>query len=222
LAAAAFPGGPSHAPRILSTRLHTPLGCIVIPPARHRWDATSATSLYLALGPDDVPKRCPPLTESPFCPPRVLLGAGRGQPRLGRRYPALFARIGSSAPPKPSRRLSSRVYGESLQVPASLLLEVGGSRRYLHNPCIGAWPYTPPRFLSASTRFFLRNIGLTYRSESFGSRVNFHTMQLQHGSASRGCRHSFMFRLLCSLDPQIAPTAVAHCPLGSRAVYTTQ
>ena len=30
-----------------------------------------------------------------------------------------------------------------------------------------------------------------------------------------------MFRLPCSLDPQVAPTAVALCPLGSRAVYTT-
>ncbi len=38
LAAAAFPRGPSQAPRSLSTRLHTPLGYIVIPPARHHWD----------------------------------------------------------------------------------------------------------------------------------------------------------------------------------------
>ncbi len=103
----------------------------------------------------------PATYREPLCPPRVLLGTGRGQPRLGRRYPPLFAHIGSCAPPKPSRRLSSRLYDESLQVAASLLLGVGGSRRCLHNPCIGAWPLTPPRFLSASTRFFLRNIGLT-------------------------------------------------------------
>ena len=138
---------------------------------------SSSTSLGCSIAlPGTESRRCsqavPATYREPLCPPRVLLGAGRDQPRLGRRYPALFARIGSSAPPKPSRRLSSRVYGESLQVAASLLLEVGGSRRYLHNPCIGAWPHTPPRFLSASTRFFLRNIGLTYRSESFGSRVN--------------------------------------------------
>ena len=141
LAAAAFPRGPSQAPRSLSTRLHTPLGYIVIPPARHHWDLTS---LYLALSPDDVPKWCPPLTESPFARHECYNGAGRGQPRLGRRYPALFARIGSCAPPKSSRRLSFRVYSESLQVAASLLLEDGGSRRYLHNPCIGAWSRTPP------------------------------------------------------------------------------
>ena len=37
----------------------------------------------------------------------------------------------------------------------------------------------------------------------------------------RGCSHSFMFKLPYSLDPQVAPTAVARSPLGSRAVYTT-
>ena len=30
-----------------------------------------------------------------------------------------------------------------------------------------------------------------------------------------------MFRLPCSLDPQVAPTAMAQSPQGSRAVYTT-
>ena len=103
----------------------------------------------------------PATYREPLCPPRVLLGTGRGQPRLGRRYPSLFAHIGSCAPPKPSRRFCIRSYDESLQVAASPLLGVGGSRRYLHNPCIGAWSLTPPRFLSASTRFFLRNFGLT-------------------------------------------------------------
>ena len=38
----------------------------------------------------------------------------------------------------------------------------------------------------------------------------------------RGCSHSVMFRLPHLLDPQVAPTAEALCPLGSRAVYTTQ
>jgi len=37
----------------------------------------------------------------------------------------------------------------------------------------------------------------------------------------RGCSHSVMFRLPHWLDPQVAPTAEALCPLGSRAVYTT-
>ena len=38
----------------------------------------------------------------------------------------------------------------------------------------------------------------------------------------RGCSHFIMFRLPYSLDPQVAPTAVARMPQGSRAVYTTQ
>ena len=38
----------------------------------------------------------------------------------------------------------------------------------------------------------------------------------------RGCSHSVMFRLPHLLGPQVAPTAEAQCPLGSRAVYTTQ
>ncbi len=41
------------------------------------------------------------------------------------------------------------------------------------------------------------------------------------GQPFRGCSHSLMFRLLCSLDPPIAPTAEV-LPLGGRAVYTTQ
>jgi hypothetical protein len=33
-------------------------------------------------------------------------------------------------------------------------------------------------------------------------------MQLQQGGLFRGCSHSLMFRLLCSLGPPVAPTAV--------------
>src|SRR5262245_9927543 len=38
----------------------------------------------------------------------------------------------------------------------------------------------------------------------------------------RGCSHAVMFRLPHLLGPQVAPTAEAFSPLGSRAVYTTQ
>ena len=110
---------------------------------------SSSTSLGINIAlPGTESRRCshvvPATYREPLCPPQVLLGTGRGQPRLGRRYPTIFAHIGSCAPPKSFRRLSSRVYGESLQVAASLLLEDGGSRRYLHNPCMGAWSPTPP------------------------------------------------------------------------------
>jgi hypothetical protein len=40
------------------------------------------------------------------------------------------------------------------------------------------------------------------------------------GTSSRGCSHSFMFRLPRSLDPQVAPTEVSQA-LGGRAVYAT-
>jgi hypothetical protein len=46
-------------------------------------------------------------------------------------------------------------------------------------------------------------------------------MQLQQGSAFRGCSHYIMFRLPRSLDPQVAPTAEVLTLQVGRAVYTT-
>ena len=40
------------------------------------------------------------------------------------------------------------------------LLEVGGSRRYLHSLCIGAWTHTPPPPSGALARCFPEGIGL--------------------------------------------------------------
>jgi hypothetical protein len=50
LAAAAFPGGPSQTTRGSSTRLHTPLDCMVIPPARH--------PLKVSLRPGSESRQC--------------------------------------------------------------------------------------------------------------------------------------------------------------------
>ena len=55
----------------------------------------------------------------------------------------------------------------------------------------------------------------------FGTPKILPAMQLQQGSASRGCSRSLMFRLPRSLDPQVAPTAVPLSELGGQAVYTT-
>ncbi len=41
------------------------------------------------------------------------------------------------------------------------LLEVGPSRHYLCNPCVGDWTHTPPCSSGALTRFFPKDIGLT-------------------------------------------------------------
>ncbi len=87
------------------------------------------------------------------------------------------------------------------------LLEDGGSRRYLRHPCIGAWTRTPPRPPGAPTRFFPGGIGLTSRLTR-SARETIPVMQRQQGQIYRGCSHSVMFRLPCSLGPQIAPTAV--------------
>ena len=43
------------------------------------------------------------------------------------------------------------------------LLEVGPSRHYLCNPCVGDWIPTPPCYSGALTRFFPKDIGLTLR-----------------------------------------------------------
>jgi hypothetical protein len=54
-------------------------------------------------------------------------------------------------------------FGRSLQVAASPLLEDGPSRRYLYDPCIGAWIPTPSRLSGALVRFFPDHIGLILR-----------------------------------------------------------
>ena len=65
-----FPEGPSQTSRGLSTRLHTPLGCMIIPPARHplRLSPFPWHSVQMVF-----PIWCPPLTESPFARSRCYL-----------------------------------------------------------------------------------------------------------------------------------------------------
>ena len=86
------------------------------------------------------------------------------------------------------------------------LLEVGLSRRYLRNLYTGAWTLTPQCLSGAFTRFFPESIGLTLDLRR-SAHQKLPVMQLQQGQSFRGCSHSFMFRLPCLLDPQIAPTA---------------
>ena len=61
-------------------------------------------------------------------------------------------------------------------------LEEGGSRRYLHNPYIGAWTRTPPRSPGALTRFFPEDIGLT-SDLTRSARETIPAKQLQQGVA---------------------------------------
>ena len=102
------------------------------------------------------------------------------------------------------------------------LLGDGPSRHYLCNPCIGAWTPTPQCSPGALARFFPGDNGLTSDPpQADSAHQTAPAMQPQQGIFFRGCSHSPIFRLPCSLDPQVAPTAEALCFQGSQAVYTT-
>ncbi len=136
-------------------------------------------------------------------------------------YPSFITHTGSCARPKPSHILQLLLGQWVFAGCRKPLLGDGPSRHYLCNPCIGAWTPTPQCPSGALARFFPENNGLT--SDVTGSaHQTLPIMQLQPGSLFRGCSHSLMFRLPCSLDPQAAPTTEVHCPQGGRAVYTTQ
>ncbi len=100
------------------------------------------------------------------------------------------------------------------------LLEVGPSRHYLRNPCIGAWSLTPRRSSGAFTRFFPEDSGLAPEGTS-SARTKDRRNATSTTGCFRGCRHSFTFKLPYSLDLPVAPTAVNSRSLGSQAVYTT-
>jgi len=79
---------------------------------------------------------------------------------LGRHYSPFIAHTDSCVRPSPSCRLVflvRRVFAGCHQS----LLGNGPSRRYLRNPCIGAWTPTPWRSFGARTRFFPKDICLT-------------------------------------------------------------
>ena len=110
----------------------------------------------------------------------------------------------------PPGRLGGPSYAGSLQVVASPCWGMGPSRHYLCNPCVGAWTHTPPRLSSALAHSFLESTGLTPRKMR-SAREIVPAMQRQQGAVFRGCSHSFIFRLLRSLGPQIASTAASSC-----------
>ncbi len=169
---------------------------------------------HLALRPDGAPTRCPPLTESPFAHWRRYLLWGGVQHLLGRRYPAFFAHTGSCAEPNTSHRLRPRPCRQVLAGCYEPLLVDGPSRRYLHNLCMGAWARTPLRSTGALTCFFPVDVGLHPDMRGLARRIP-PRRDCYVGKVSRGCSHSFTFRLPYSLDPLIAPTAAsATCGAG--------
>ena len=98
------------------------------------------------------------------------------------------------------------------------LLGDGPSRRYLRNPCVGAWTPTPRCSFGALIRFFPENIGLTPRETGSAHAI------------SRQCNFSGdRLSRLQSFDyvqaPMVArPPGCSHRALvpGSQAVYATQ
>ena len=81
-------------------------------------------------------------------------------------------------------------------------------------------PY-PAAFLRCFYPFLPEEHRPHVRSETFGTLI-YSCIATSAGHAFRGCSHSVMFRPLCLLDPQVAPTAVNYNSQGGRAVYTTQ
>ena len=170
MAAAAIPEGSSQTARGLSTRLHTPLESMVIPPARCRWSFPSMMVL------DDT--RHLPRAPSPEAGVTCLgetfniSSAGVTQPSQ-----LILAHAPHQIPPAD---LGLRPIQQVFAGCCEPLLEGGGSRRYLHSPCVGAWTHTPPRPLGALARFFPRGNGLTNQASS-STRESFPTMQLLWG-----------------------------------------
>ena len=151
---------PSNLPlriRGLSTRLHTPLDGMVISSARHPGRVHSRP----ALSPAVLPLRCPLLTESLFARERALPPPGTASWHcFSRCCPTFIAPIGSCARPKSSCRLRLSLVRQVFAGCYEPLLDGGPSRRYLCDPCTGAWVRTPPRPSSAGVRCFPLGIGL--------------------------------------------------------------
>jgi hypothetical protein len=158
-------------------------------------------------------RQCPPSAEGPFAPSRRYLSGGGLAGHLEGSYPFVVAHTGSCAQPKPSRLLRSSLARRVFAGCCQPLLGDGRSRRYLHNPCVGAWTPTPPRSTGALTRYLPSGHRPHLSFNRFGTQ-NFPRHGFNMGLQFRGCSHFLMFRLPHSLGPLTAPTAGALCPSG--------
>jgi len=165
--------------------------------------------------------KCPPFTESPFARSRCYLLRCHVYARHQRALPLLHSSYWLMRRPNPSCRLGLNLVRQVfVDCCKSLLgrwpfptLSLQSLRRCLDPYPAVSFKCTCP-LLPGRQRPHLKR-------HRFGTPKILPAMQLQQGSASRGCSHSVMFRLPRSLDPQIAPTAEALSLQGSRAVYTT-
>ena len=126
--------------------------------------------------------KCP----EPLCPPRALPLAAKCPASRQRALPLLPRSYGLMRQTKILLTdfvyLIRKVFAGCCQP----LLEVGPSRRYLCDLCIGAWTRTPPRSIGASVRFFPINIDLSLASRR-SARENNPATQLYAGLRFRDC-----------------------------------
>src|SRR4029453_10478211 len=120
----------------LNARSYPPQRCLVIPPARRPVRLSPCSWLWVQTV---CPLGRPLLTESPFaCAGCYPSQGGSITTSESITPPSTLLRAHAPHPPPPadfSFALSQPVFAGA----ASPLLAEGGSRCYLHNPCIGAW-----------------------------------------------------------------------------------
>jgi len=138
----------------------------------------------------------PATYREPLCPLKVLPLAVSclSMHNIRDHYPSFIAHAGSCARPNSSCHLDFTLDPQVFAGCCESLLEDGPSRHYLRNPCVGAWTPTPQRPFSAFARFFLKDNGLTLDVRG-SARRNCPCNATSTGYFSRGCSHSFMFRL---------------------------
>ena len=99
------------------------------------------------------------------------------------------------------------------------LLEDGPSRRYLYDPCIGAWVHTPPRFSGAFVRFFPDHIGLIFGLRN-SARENCPASSFPQVSVFSGLQ-PFVY-LQAPILARPSDCSDRWFPFGHRALYTVQ
>ena len=101
----------------------------------------------------------------------------------------------------PLPAFGTTLYGESLQVVVSPLLQSGPSRRYPCPPDAGAWTLTPQSPSGARARCFPEGTSCPCPDRTCSALI-FPCHATSTGGSFRGCSHSFIFRLPRSLDPR--------------------
>ncbi len=98
------------------------------------------------------------------------------------------------------------------------LLGDGPSRRYLYDPCTGAWVPTPPRLSGAHVRFFPDHIGLILGVRD-SAREKYPANSFTQGDFSR--LQPFVY-LQAPLLARPSGCSDLQFPFGHRALYTAQ